>query len=214
MELKRLLKATLLATGALGLGAMSRVGTGHHPRLRHPCPGQPLHPADRRRRAGCRQGPRRDARGGAAGRRRSRRASSSSPRTSPMPAPRASRRSVPGESMAKGLNELIDSGVADRPVQPALDRASTRPMSARSRCESGRILGKMIVDKLGGAGAKGTVIIGICFPGVPGAREPRQGRAGIARRRRPASTCVGPFDVKVTEVENYNQLGAALRRQS
>ena len=78
-------------------------------------------------------------------------------------------------------------------------------MSARSRCESGRILGKMIVDKLGGAGAKGTVIIGICFPGVPGAREPRQGRPGIAEGGAPASTWSGRSTSRSREVENYNK---------
>ena len=60
--------------------------------------------------------------------------------------------SVPGESMAKGLNELIGSGVPI--VQYNLLGASVHaPYVGEKSVESGRILGRMIVEKLGGAGA-------------------------------------------------------------
>ena len=115
---------------------------GHHPRLRHPCPRQSLHPADHRRRPGRRQGPRRHARGGAAAGQRSRRPSSSSLRTSPMPAPRASRPRSPANRWPRALNELIDVRRADRPVQPALDRRQgalcRREVGARAAVSSAR----------------------------------------------------------------------------
>ena len=48
-----------------------------------------------------------------------------------------------------------------------LSHAVKAPYVGEKSTESGRILGKMVVDKLGGAAAKGTVIIGNCFPGFP-----------------------------------------------
>lgn len=111
--------------------------------------------------------------------------------------------SVPGESMAKGLNEIIDSGV---PIVQfnLLSTAVNAPYVGEKSVESGRILGKMIVDKLGGADAKGTVILGNCFPGFPvlenrakGVQESLKAAAGL--------NVLGPFDVKVSAVDNYNR---------
>ncbi len=110
--------------------------------------------------------------------------------------------SVPGESMAKGLNELIASGV---PIVQynLLSTAVNAPYVGEKSTQSGRILGKAIVDKLGGASAEGTIIIGNCFPGFPvlenrakGVQESLKAAAGLK--------VLGPFDVKVSEVENYN----------
>jgi ABC-type sugar transport system substrate-binding protein len=111
--------------------------------------------------------------------------------------------SVPGESMAKGLNEIIGSGV---PIVQfnLLSTAVNAPYVGEKSVESGRILGKMIVDKLGGADAKGTVILGNCFPGFPvlenrakGVQESLKAAAGL--------NILGPFDVKVSAVDNYNR---------
>ena len=111
--------------------------------------------------------------------------------------------SVPGESMAKGLNEIIGSGV---PIVQfnLLSTAVNAPYVGEKSVESGRILGKMVVDKLGGAGAKGTVILGNCFPGFPvlenrakGVQESLKAAAGL--------NVIGPFDVKVSAVDNYNR---------
>jgi ABC-type sugar transport system substrate-binding protein len=110
--------------------------------------------------------------------------------------------SVPGESMAKGLNELIAAGT---PIVQynLLSTAVNAPYVGEKSTESGRILGRMVVDKLGGSGASGTVIIGNCFPGFPvlenrakGVQESLKAAAGLK--------VLGPFDVKVSEVENYN----------
>jgi ABC-type sugar transport system substrate-binding protein len=110
--------------------------------------------------------------------------------------------SVPGDSMANSLNEIIASGVPI--VQFNLLSAVVKaPYVGEKSTQSGRILGKVIVDKVGGAGAKGKVIIGNCFPGLTvlenrakGVEESLKTASGIA--------ILGPFDVKVSAVENYN----------
>ena len=110
--------------------------------------------------------------------------------------------SVPGESMAKGLNEIIASGV---PIVQfnLLSTAVKAPYVGEKSTESGRILGRMVVEKLGGASAKGTVVIGNCFPGFPvlenrakGVEESLKAASGLK--------VLGPYDVKVSAVENYN----------
>jgi ABC-type sugar transport system substrate-binding protein len=110
--------------------------------------------------------------------------------------------SMPGDAMAKGINEIVASGV---PVVQfnILSAAVNGPYVGERSTQSGRILGKMIVDKLGGASAKGKVVIGNCFPGFPvlenrakGVEESLKAASGL--------TVLGPFDVKVSAVENYN----------
>ena len=92
---------------------------------------------------------------------------------------------MPGEVDGQGPQRAHRRRRADRPVQP-LSTIINAPYVGEKSVESGRILGKMIVDKLGGADAKGTVIIGICFPGFPVLENRAQGRAGIAEGGRPA----------------------------
>ena len=93
--------------------------------------------------------------------------------------------SVPGDSMAGSLNDIIASGV--RGSVQSLSAAVKAPYVGEKSTQSGRILGKAIVEKIGGAGAKGKVILGNCFPGltVPrtaeGRRRVAQGRAGVTR---------------------------------
>jgi len=111
--------------------------------------------------------------------------------------------SIPGDAMAKGMNDIIASGV---PVAQfnLLSTAVKAVYVGEKSVQSGRILGKMVVDKLGGAGAaKGKVIIGNCFPGFPvlenrakGVQESLKAASGL--------TVLGPFDVKVSAVDNYN----------
>ena len=72
--------------------------------------------------AGGGQGSRRDARSRAAGGRRSPEGQLKLAQNFANAGAQGVATSVPGESMAKGLNELIDAGVADRPVQPSVDR--------------------------------------------------------------------------------------------
>ena len=110
--------------------------------------------------------------------------------------------SVPGESMAKGLNDIIASGVPIAQYNLLATSVKAAYVGEKS-VESGRILGRMIVAKLGGPAAKGTVVIGNCFPGFPvlenrakGVQESLKTAAGLK--------VLGPFDVKVSAVENYN----------
>jgi ABC-type sugar transport system substrate-binding protein len=111
--------------------------------------------------------------------------------------------SVPGESMAKGLNEIVASGV---PVVQfnLLSKSVKAAYVGEKSVESGRILGRMIVDKMGGAAAaKGTVVVGICFPGFP-VLENRAKGVEESLKKAPGLKVLGPFDVKVSAVENYN----------
>ena len=109
--------------------------------------------------------------------------------------------SVPGESMSSGLNDIVASGIPV--VQFNLLVTSVKaPYVGERSVESGRILGSKVLDKLGGAGATGKVIIGNCFPGFPvlenrakGVQESLKAAAGLE--------ILGPFDVKVAANENY-----------
>lgn len=109
--------------------------------------------------------------------------------------------SVPGESMASGLNEIIDGGIPV--VQFNLLVTSVKaPYVGERSVESGRILGAKVLEKLGGESATGKVIIGNCFPGFPvlenrakGVQESLSEASGIE--------ILGPFDVKVAANENY-----------
>ena len=109
--------------------------------------------------------------------------------------------SVPGESMATGLNDIVDSGVPVVQFNLLVDSVKAPYVGERS-VESGRILGAKVLEKLGGESATGKVILGNCFPGFPvlenrakGATESLKKAAGIE--------ILGPFDVKVAANENY-----------
>ncbi|SDB21981.1 ABC-type sugar transport system, substrate-binding protein, contains N-terminal xre family HTH domain [Bauldia litoralis] len=111
--------------------------------------------------------------------------------------------SIQGEGMTRGLNELVDAGV--KIVQyNTLSTNINAPYVGEKSVESGRVLGKMIVEKLGGADAKGTVIVGICFPGIQVLENRSQG-VQESLKAAPGLNVLGPFDVKVSEVENYNR---------
>jgi ABC-type sugar transport system substrate-binding protein len=111
--------------------------------------------------------------------------------------------SVPGESMAKGLNELIDSGITIVQFN-LLSKAVNAPYVGEKSVESGRILGRMVVEKLGGDNSKGTVILGNCFPGFP-VLENRAKGVEESLKKAPGLKVLGPFDVKVSAVDNYNR---------
>lgn len=110
--------------------------------------------------------------------------------------------SVPGNSMAKGLNEIVAGGA---PVvqDNLLSMAVQAPYVGEKSTQSGRILGKMVLDKVGGASAKGKIIIGNCFPGFPSLENRARGVEELLKAA-PGVTVLGPFDVKVSAVENYN----------
>ncbi len=110
--------------------------------------------------------------------------------------------SIPGDAMAKGFNEIGDSGVAIAQFN-LLSQAVKAVYVGEKSVQSGRILGKMIVDKIGGASAKGKVIIGNCFPGFP-VLENRAKGVEESLKAAPGLQVLGPFDVKVSATDNYN----------
>ncbi|MEQ8716858.1 MAG: substrate-binding domain-containing protein [Acidimicrobiales bacterium] len=109
--------------------------------------------------------------------------------------------SVPGSSIAFGVNEIIDGGT---PVVTfnLLDTSVEAPYVGERSVESGRILGGLVLEELGGAEATGTAIIGNCFPGFP-VLENRAAGVEEALRAAPGLEVLGPFDVKVEVTENY-----------
>ncbi len=109
--------------------------------------------------------------------------------------------SVPGESMASRLNEIVAAGTPIVQFNLLVTSVNAPYVGERS-VESGRILGQKVLEKLGGASTTGKVIVGNCFPGFPvlenrakGVQESLAAAAGIE--------VLGPFDVKVTATENY-----------
>jgi len=109
--------------------------------------------------------------------------------------------SVPGESMASGLNEIIDSGT---PVVQfnLLVTSVNAPYVGERSVESGRILGDKVLEQIGGEAATGQVIIGNCFPGFP-VLENRATGVQESLAAAPGIEVLGPFDVKVAANENY-----------
>lgn len=109
--------------------------------------------------------------------------------------------SVPGESMASGLNEIIDSGTPVVQFNLLVDSVNAPYVGERS-VESGRILGAKVLEQLGGESATGQVIIGNCFPGFP-VLENRATGVQESLATAPGIEVLGPFDVKVAANENY-----------
>ena len=109
--------------------------------------------------------------------------------------------SVPGESMASGLNEIVDSGIPV--VQFNLLVTSVKaPYVGERSVESGRILGEKVLEKLGGEATIGKVNIGNSFPGFP-VLENRSKGVQESLAAAPGIEILGPFDVKVAANENY-----------
>jgi ABC-type sugar transport system substrate-binding protein len=109
--------------------------------------------------------------------------------------------SVPGESMANGLNEIIEDGT---PVVQfnLLSTSVNAPYVGERSSQSGYVLGTAVLEELGGMDFEGTIIIGNCFPGFPvlenralGVQTALAGAEGIE--------VLGPFDVTVDAVTNY-----------
>ncbi|MDQ3553395.1 MAG: substrate-binding domain-containing protein [Chloroflexota bacterium] len=109
--------------------------------------------------------------------------------------------SVPGESMASGLNEIVASGT---PVVQfnLLVTSVDAPYVGERSVESGRILGEKVLEQIGGESATGQVIIGNCFPGFP-VLENRAAGVQESLAAAPGIEVLGPFDVKVAANENY-----------
>ena len=110
--------------------------------------------------------------------------------------------SVPGESMASGLNEIIERA---RPIVQfnLLEHGVKAPYVGERSVESGRILGQKVVDKLGGADGHRQGHHRQLLPGLPGPREPRRRASRKSLAAAPGLEVLGPFDVKVEPTDNY-----------
>lgn len=109
--------------------------------------------------------------------------------------------SVPAASMVKGLNAIIKAGT---PIVMfnGLGVGVNGPYVGEKSVESGRILGKMVLQKIGGTSAKGDVIIGNCYPGFP-ALENRSRGVLESLAKAPGIKIIGPSDVKVDSAANF-----------
>jgi len=109
--------------------------------------------------------------------------------------------SVPAASMVNGLNAIIKSGT---PIVQfnGLGVGVNAPYVGEKSVESGRLLGKMVLDKIGGKNAKGDVIVGNCYPGFP-VLENRQKGVLESLKKAPGVKIIGPSDVKVDSAANF-----------
>ena len=103
--------------------------------------------------------------------------------------------------MVSGLNAIIASGI---PIVQfnGLGVGVNGPYVGEKSVESGRLLGKMVLEKIGGASAKGDVIIGNCFPGFP-VLENRSKGVQESLKKAPGIKIIGPSDVKVDSAANF-----------
>lgn len=105
------------------------------------------------------------------------------------------------ESMASALNAVIDGGV---PLVTFNIRSETvkAPYVGEQSTENARVLGRAVVDKLGGKDVSGKVITGLCAPGFPVLENRGRGVAeGLGTA--PGIEVLGPFDVKLAATANY-----------
>lgn len=105
------------------------------------------------------------------------------------------------ESMAGALNDIVAGGV---PLVTFNIRSETvnAPYVGEQSTENARVLGRAVVEKLGGSDVTGKVITGLCAPGFPVLENRGRGVAeGLATA--PGIEVLGPFDVKLAATANY-----------
>ena len=182
--------------------AASAAARGDQARLRHPRPGQSVHPADHRRRQRRAEGPQRRPPGHRSRGRRRRRPAQGRPDARRVGRPGHRHVGPRRDRWPAALNEIVDSGIADRPVQPARDlgqgavrrralgreRPHPRP-EGRSRSSAAR------APRARSSSATAS----------RASRCSRTGPRASRNRSRPAAglEVLGPFDVKVAANENY-----------
>lgn len=110
--------------------------------------------------------------------------------------------SVAGDSMANGLNGLIDKGTPI--VQWNIPSARVKaPYVGEASVSAWKILGEKVLAKLGGASATGKVVIGTCAPGLSVLEARIKGvKEGLAPAK--GLTFVGPLNIPVDPVGNLN----------
>ncbi|MGF1624226.1 MAG: sugar ABC transporter substrate-binding protein [Alphaproteobacteria bacterium] len=110
--------------------------------------------------------------------------------------------SVPGASLAAPINEIVDAGV---PVVMfnLLDAGVNAPYVGERSVESGRILGRAVIELLGGNDATGVVRIGNCFPGFPVLENRAKGVLEALAEAPGLDVNQDAYDVTVDPVTNY-----------
>ncbi|MEO6394553.1 MAG: substrate-binding domain-containing protein [Devosia sp.] len=105
------------------------------------------------------------------------------------------------ESMADALNKIVAGGI---PLVTFNIRSENvkAPYVGEKSTENARVLGRAVVEKLGGSGVSGKIITGLCAPGFPVLEN--RGR-GVAEglKTAPGIEVLGPFDTKLAATENY-----------
>ena len=110
--------------------------------------------------------------------------------------------SVVGETMVSGLNDLIDGGLPV--VQFNVLRPEVKaPYVGERSTQSGRTLGALILEEMGGADITAKAIIGNCAPGFLPVLDNRAIGIAEALSAAPGVEILGPFDVKPGANENY-----------
>jgi ABC-type sugar transport system substrate-binding protein len=117
--------------------------------------------------------------------------------------------SVPGASLAAPINEIVDAGI---PVVQfnLLDPGVKAPYVGERSVESGRILGRAVVELLGGKDATGVVRIGNCFPGFPVLENRAKGVLEALAEAPGLDVNTTAYDVTVDPVTNYSAWEALL----
>lgn len=110
--------------------------------------------------------------------------------------------SVPGASLATPINEVIEAGM---PVVMfnLLDAGVNAVYVGERSVESGRILGRAVVELLGGTDATGVVRIGNCFPGFPVLENRNTGVREALAEAPGLEVNESAYDVTVDPVTNY-----------
>jgi len=107
--------------------------------------------------------------------------------------------SITGDSMAVGLNKLVAQG---KPIVQ-FNIYSTRvngPYVGERSVDDWAILGKAVRKQMGGASAKGRVLIGTCAPGFPALVDRIK---GVRRGLGAGLDIKGPFDVTGDPTKNF-----------
>jgi ABC-type sugar transport system substrate-binding protein len=110
--------------------------------------------------------------------------------------------SVTGESMVSGLNDIIADGLPV--VQFNILRPEVNaPYVGERSTQSGRTLGALVLEEMGGADITTKAIIGNCAPGFLPVLDNRAAGMAEALSEAAGVEILGPFDVKVAANENY-----------
>lgn len=100
------------------------------------------------------------------------------------------------------INRAVGQGVQVGTVDVASPKSSELVMAAPREVDFGAALGRATAKALG-PGAKGTIVVGICFPSLDVLQERVHGFASAMKAAEPGVTIVGPENTTFTPAQNY-----------